>query len=259
MEGSSSKDYMLQEFDHDVFLQLYCNPGKYPSLYEELVLFPLRHAMQNIHLVKSTGGTLYDLSFGPNILHLILFCEYFSDIHILELNESCLKAVEKWLKKEENAPDCAGGAQFLPDLGISSLNLSVKEDFLRGKVKSIKKYDLSCTEASVPQKADCLLCIYMLEHVSVDEESLLRNLKAIGSNIKIGGILLASGVFNYQLFTIGEKKVNTFPYDEILLRRCMKDAGFNIIILETLKSKIDSAIIQYDELWCAAAIREREV
>ncbi|XP_066463500.1 nicotinamide N-methyltransferase-like isoform X2 [Eleutherodactylus coqui] len=231
MEGSSSKDYMLQEFDHDVFLQLYCNPGKYPSLYEELVLFPLRHAMQNIHL----------------------------DIHILELNESCLKAVEKWLKKEENAPDCAGGAQFLPDLGISSLNLSVKEDFLRGKVKSIKKYDLSCTEASVPQKADCLLCIYMLEHVSVDEESLLRNLKAIGSNIKIGGILLASGVFNYQLFTIGEKKVNTFPYDEILLRRCMKDAGFNIIILETLKSKIDSAIIQYDELWCAAAIREREV
>lgn len=81
-----------------------------------------------------------------------------------------------------------------------------KEEILRRKVKCIMKYDLSAenpTEVSVPQKADCLFNVYVLDHVSVDEETYRRNLKAFSSTLKIGGVLMASGKFNSQFFTVG--------------------------------------------------------
>ncbi|XP_069804579.1 nicotinamide N-methyltransferase-like [Dendropsophus ebraccatus] len=262
MEGSSFKHYAQRDIDHNQFLQTFCSPAIDPSLFEEVILFPLRVCMQNIDVVKSLGGTLCDVSLGPNILHLLPFCEYFTDIILLEVNEKCCNELKRWLKKEANAVDCAFGAKFIGDLGISSLNLLGKENILRRKVKSVMIYDLNNenpTKAIVPQKVDCLCNVYVLDHVSEDQESFRRNLKAITSNLRVGGVFISLGTFNTQFYNFEEQKFSSFAYDESFLRKVLEEAGFTIKVLEKQKSKVVSEIVKYDEVWCVVAVKVREV
>ncbi|XP_069804137.1 nicotinamide N-methyltransferase-like [Dendropsophus ebraccatus] len=262
MEANSFKHYAQHDFDHKQFLQTFSSPAVDPALFELAILFPLKVCIKNVDLVKSLGGTLCDVSLGPNILHLLPFCEYFTDIILLEVNEKCCKELERWLKKEANAVDCAFGAKFIGHLGISSLSLLGKEDILRRKVKSVMIYDLNNenpTKAVVPQKVDCLCNVYVLDHVSEDQESFRRNLKAITSNLRVGGVFISLGTFNTQFYHIEKQKFSSFAYDESFLRKVLEEAGFTIKVLEKQKTKVLSEIIKYDEVWFAAAVKMREV
>ncbi|XP_069804042.1 nicotinamide N-methyltransferase-like [Dendropsophus ebraccatus] len=255
MEGRSSKQNGLLQFDHKQFLQTFCSPAVDPSLFEELFLFPIRLSIQNIHLVKSLGGTLCSLSKGPYILYLLPFCDYFSDIIVLKTNESCVKEVERWLKKEENALDDVPEAKFISDMGFSSLNLLEKEDNLRRKVKRVMIYDPSDENPAVPQKVDCLIVSYTLQYISGDQESFRRNLMALTANMKTGGVLMACGTFNTHFFIVGEQKVSSFSYDESFLRKVLEEAGFTIKCLEKQRSKMLSEVAKYEEVWFVAAVK----
>ncbi|KAG8584634.1 hypothetical protein GDO81_004699 [Engystomops pustulosus] len=105
MDPGSLKHYHEHEFDPQDLLNDFALPDTDKTLHEEIFLFPMKTLQTLTSSGKIAGKTLIDFSSGPVISHLLPICDYFSDVIILETNDFCMREMEKWRKKEEEAFD----------------------------------------------------------------------------------------------------------------------------------------------------------
>ncbi|XP_063797988.1 indolethylamine N-methyltransferase-like [Pseudophryne corroboree] len=231
-------------------------------MYEELVAFPVREIKKLQASGILNGGILIDFSTGPAIFHLLPLSEEFSDITVLDTNESSIQELERWKNKHEEAYDWSHLPELFPELKGDSKKWLAKEDVLRSKIKRIMMCDISKENPTAPvvlEKADCLLTMYLLQPISQDKDAYCRNLKNVSSLLKVGGHLLLVGKFNAIFFSVKDKEFHILNYDEAFLRQALTDAGFTIQGFQVLKSKVRRDDVNFGNVHFLNAIKVRDV
>ncbi|XP_063797871.1 indolethylamine N-methyltransferase-like [Pseudophryne corroboree] len=180
MDPSAVKNYYLylHEYDPKDFLTMYLSPTSDKQLFYEIVIFP----MKELQKLNISGDVLIDFTTGPVILQLLPICKNFNEFIVLEAKDSFIKELEKWVKKEERGFDWNHLSQYFPELGSDWEKWLEKEEILRKRVKNVKKCDLdkaNPTEPFVLEKVDCVLSAYVMQQLSKDKDSYLKNLKKI--------------------------------------------------------------------------------
>ncbi|XP_063798010.1 nicotinamide N-methyltransferase-like [Pseudophryne corroboree] len=262
MDPSSVKFYHTHEFDAKTILEKYFSTTTDEKIFREIVLFPLRSLQKLQASGNIKGGILIDFSTGPSLSHLFPICEDFHDITLLETNDFCIKELESWINKEEEAFDWCHLAEFHPELEGYSEKWMEKEESLRRNIKHIVKCDLDKENPADPfvlEKADCLITVYILHHISEDKDSYRKNLIKLSSMIKVGGHLIIVGGFNATFFSIGQHKYHALNIDEDYVRKVIADVGFTIEHLQTLESKLCHDDVTYDHLYVLTARKVKEV
>ncbi|KAG8542657.1 hypothetical protein GDO81_026317 [Engystomops pustulosus] len=116
MDSGSYKCYHADEFDPKDHLATYCSPDSDKTLFEELFIFP----MSVFQRWQSSGnfklGSLIDFSSGPLVFHLFAISDYVTSITILETNDFCVKEMERWINKEEEAFDWSHFIEAFPEV-----------------------------------------------------------------------------------------------------------------------------------------------
>ncbi|CAH2320318.1 nicotinamide N-methyltransferase-like [Pelobates cultripes] len=116
MDPSSHKFYHKDHVDANKLYDTYTGAGADKKHTDELLFFPMKLIFSEVKSGRLRGSTLIDHSVGPVIFHLLPLCKYFKDITILELNEHCVKVLQKWLNKEEDALDWSHAAKIVAEL-----------------------------------------------------------------------------------------------------------------------------------------------
>ncbi|XP_063291719.1 indolethylamine N-methyltransferase-like [Pelobates fuscus] len=262
MDPSSSKYYHEDHIDPNEFYETYVGATADKKHTEELLLFPLKVLSSELNSGCLRGSTLIDISFGPSIFHLLPLCKYFKDITVLEVNEHCLKGLQKWLNKEEDALDWSHAAKIVAELEGNSEKWVEKEDDLRRCIKGILPCDFTKenpTDPVVLPKADCVFNLYLLGTISKDLDSYRHNLKIISSMLKLGGHLCLIGGFNASHYKVSGHTYHILNYNEEDLRKALKDCGFFIERPVVTESKIRSDVIYYHHEFFAFAVKNREL
>ncbi|XP_072000676.1 nicotinamide N-methyltransferase-like isoform X1 [Engystomops pustulosus] len=261
MDPGSLKHYHEHEFDPQDLLNDFALPDTDKTLHEEIFLFPMKTLQTLTSSGKIAGKTLIDFSSGPVISHLLPIFDYFSDVIILETNDFCMREMEKWRKKEEEAFDWSHLLEHFSELEGDSKKWIEKEETLRRKIKNMMICDLSKQdppESLALPKADCLMSFYLLSHICKDKEAYSEIIKHVSCFLNVGGYLILAGAFNVKYFSIGEHKYHSLTMDEEYLRKALEDGGFYIENLEKLDSKLSSSLNKYDQVFLASAVKVRE-
>ncbi|XP_072281451.1 nicotinamide N-methyltransferase-like [Pyxicephalus adspersus] len=257
--SSASKFYHLHDFDHENFLQTFVSPTIDEMIFKEIIIFP----MEIYPKIVKPGKTLIDCCLGPVISHLLPVVDYFSEIIILEPNDTSFRELQKWMDKDEGSLDSSQTSSFMAEWGVLRNNLKEKEESLRKKITSIAKFDLckeNPTEPYIAPKADCFICGYLLDHISHDKETYCKYMKKLASLIEPGGQLILAGMFDVKLCTIAEQKFHALSYDEEFLRQALAEAGFRIDYFKRMESNVQNQnIMQYGHVWIVGAIKEKEI
>uniref|UniRef100_A0A8C5MQA5 Uncharacterized protein n=1 Tax=Leptobrachium leishanense TaxID=445787 RepID=A0A8C5MQA5_9ANUR len=208
------------------------------------------------------GDILIDLSTGPCIFHLLPIFKCFKDITILEFNESCLKDLQKWLNKETDTYDWAHASKIVAELKESSESWEGDEDDLRRRIKRILKYDFTKgnpTDPVILQKADCVIVLGVLAHISKDLDVYCNNLKKLSSLLKLGGRLLIIGGFHASYYTVAKQKYHILNFSEQDLRAALCSSGFAVERLESKDSRIRDDTVYYHHIFMVSAVKNIEI
>ncbi|CAH2320319.1 nicotinamide N-methyltransferase-like [Pelobates cultripes] len=262
MDPSSPKYYLEDNFDPNDLYDIYVGATADKKHMDELLLFPLKVIFSEVKSGRIKGSTLIDISFGPFIFHLLPLCKYFKDITVLEFNEPCLKVLQKWLNKDEDALDWSHAAKIAAELEGNSENWVEKEEDLRRCIKTILPCDFNKqnpTDPVVLAKADCVINLYVLGKISKDSDSYRQNLKIMSSMLKLGGRLLLIGAFKASHYKVSGEKYHVLNFNEEELRTMLKDCGFNIERMEVMESKIRSDVIYYHQMFYVCAVKIKEL
>ncbi|XP_053546054.1 indolethylamine N-methyltransferase-like [Bombina bombina] len=255
------KHYHEDEMSGAVFLDTYFSSKSEKLLYEELVKFPMEQIHKALDKGYVSGDTLAELSVGPTLFHLFLFCDCFKDITVLEPNESSVKELKKWLYEDKDAYDWSHASTHLIELEGSSDDCQKKEEKLRKIIKRILKFDLTKENPTYPvmlEKVDCLLCLGGLDVISKSKEELTDNLIKISSLLKVGGCLIYFGCCNMSYYMVGEHKFNNATYDEAFLRKTLEKIGYVIEHVDMIKKKEQRTYIDFEYVVCVIALKNSD-
>ncbi|XP_073467098.1 indolethylamine N-methyltransferase-like [Aquarana catesbeiana] len=262
MESTMKKLYSVHGFDPKTLLETYFSPRTPKLLFYvsvEFIMTALHKAFKS-GLVK--GKHLTDISLGPTIHHLAAICEFLEDITVLELNDACVKELEKWLHKQPDANDWTHVSKVMKEITNSSDSWQAREEMLRAKLAHISKCDFTeekPTGSLVLPKADCLLSMWALQSISKDQEAYPKNLKKFSSYIKLGGYLLIYGDINVTFFTVGEHKYHLLQHDDDFVKKALTDGGFKILQYDNVERKTAKDLVDVEKSFFVIAQKVKEV
>ncbi|MEE6518400.1 hypothetical protein FKM82_029406 [Ascaphus truei] len=234
MASRPDKRYHDEGFDPKKVMEIYFGAEKTDTK-EELMHYPLRELFKILTPGSVRGDTLIDLSFGAVTTHLLIACDYFKEITMLESSDVSIREIEKWLKKEPGAVDSSHAAMFICELEDNPLDPVV-----------------------LPQ-ADCLISMWYLGAASKDHDSYLSNLKKCSSLLKVGGHLIMFGLFNISYIMIDQHKLSVLTYDEEFTMKALRDTGYIIKSFEKRKSNLSTHMLDHEHVGYFVACKEREV
>ncbi|KAG8568198.1 hypothetical protein GDO81_013915 [Engystomops pustulosus] len=257
MKGN--KVYHQKEFSAKEFFETCLSADSHPAIYEEVVCFPMRQLHKELSSGHIKGKTLIEFTLGPVLFKLLVCCEYFEEITVLEFNDECSMELKKWLKKHPEAIDWTHVSQFACSLDGKSNGWREKNEKVRERVKQVIDCDITADTLVAPgvlPPADCLLCIWGLDVISKDQDDFQKNLEKMAALLKSGGHLLLFGTINAELYKVGEHSFHIVNYDEEFLRKALRDCGFVIESLENRPRGEFSDSIIYDSF---VYVRARKV
>ncbi|KAM8927194.1 nicotinamide N-methyltransferase-like [Pelodytes ibericus] len=203
-----------------------------------------------------SGRSLIDLSFGPSISHLNALADTYSEITVLDFNQSLMNNLESSKRGDPNAPDWSQALKHMAELGGNSDQLEATEQKLKKATKRVVEYDLqkdNPTDPVVLQESDSLLSISFLELVSEDQEAYSRNLKKISRLIKPGGHLILIGALHGTYFQLGKNNFQVLKCDSNSVKSALTKAGFTMDICKVTERKSISDLADYKEIICVVA------
>ncbi|XP_053308229.1 nicotinamide N-methyltransferase-like [Spea bombifrons] len=260
----SHKHYHVHEFDTKEFFNRYFSAATDKVYCDEVLMFPMKELHKAVTPGDIRGEVLIDMSVGCSIHHLLPVSEYFKEIIVLEFSDACIKDLENWVKKGDDAFDLSHTSKFMTELQGTSDTWEEKEENLRKKIKHILKCDFTKenpTDPVVLPKADCVLSLYVKTIIAKDHETYINNLKKVSRMLKPGGHLLLLGGFNAKYYTIGKDKFHALTYNEEFIRKALTIAGFVIEHLEVQESQMrnENAYVGHVFFIKALKIKEADV
>lgn len=242
------------------FLQTYFSSDEETVFGDETLKFQMKKFHDTLAAGHFKGKTAYDISIGSIIHQLYTVCDFYPEITILKLNETCIVELNKWLNMRTGAFDWAHAHNYVKDLeGSSDQEDFNKEENLKKSIKQIVTFDLqkdNLTDPVVLDQADCIITAWLLDVVSQDQNEYIKNFRKLTKLLKPGGLLIVMGCLNTSYYTVGKDRHHVFTYDESFLRKNLTNEGFKIGTCEVLDSKIQSDLTDYKQFIFVTAVKK---
>ncbi|XP_075047544.1 indolethylamine N-methyltransferase-like [Mixophyes fleayi] len=256
MDPRPLKQYCTNGMDDRSFLKSYFAEDS--SFINETLVF----VMEKLHIALAAanvrGQTLIDISIGSIIHQLYTVSEYFKEITILKLNESCILELNKWLNARTGAFSWGHASKIVTQLQGISDQEQERDEKLKGSVNRILKCDLNkenLTDPVVLPQVDCVFTAWVLDVVSQNQNDYIRNLRSMAKMLKPGGYFILIGCLNGTYFTVGDDRLYIFTYDESFVRKTLTSERFVIVSCEVLDRKVESNFTDYKQFIVLTAVK----
>ncbi|XP_053545711.1 indolethylamine N-methyltransferase-like [Bombina bombina] len=212
-----------------------------------------------IFLCHIKGETLISIPIATVIYPLIPLAEFFNDITVLEMNDVCIKELEKWINTHDEAYDWSHAFNLIAEQEVKSEEWKKREETFKTSVKRILKYDLTKENPTDPvtlPKVDCLYVGCSLEVACKDQDDYIMSMKKISRWLKPGGHLIMYVLFNATFFTVGEHRFRILTLNEEFLKKTLMDIGYEIQTIEMVENKSKHEALNYEHLALITAVMQ---
>ncbi|KAM5164218.1 nicotinamide N-methyltransferase-like [Mantella aurantiaca] len=168
---------------------------------------------------------------GSFIHHLYSASNSFQEMIVLKSNEKCIMELSRWLHDRTGAYDWTHTSVAAAELEGNRDQLQEKESCRKSSIKQILKCDFEQENITSPVElplADCVLCVFILEAISKNEDEFMRNLEKILKLLKPGGHLLLISVIDVTYFITGGERLHMFTHDENFVKNALSKLGLVI-------------------------------
>ncbi|XP_063798063.1 nicotinamide N-methyltransferase-like [Pseudophryne corroboree] len=259
MDSSAHKFYPVHGFDSREYLETYFSNKPDMVFGDDTITFPmecLHRAFSEGHI---KGDLLIDISTGSFIHHLYTASGYFKQILVLKCSERCIMEVNKWINTHTGAFDWSHIMPYITCTEGNSDQCQDKDMTLKTAITNIMKCDIdneNLIDPEVLPPADCVICTWMLDTISKDQDDYIRSFRKIVKLLKPEGYLILIGVLNTTYIMVGQDKVHVCKYDENFARKVLTVEGFIIDHCTVQKRTAESDLIDYEAVIFIKAHRE---
>ncbi|KAM5164216.1 indolethylamine N-methyltransferase-like [Mantella aurantiaca] len=239
MDSTTHKFYHIHGMDSRDFSDLYLSSKEDMAFKEDTLIFP----MMNLHYQfnhrdeldrgsgRVAGKTLIDISMGSFIHHLYSATNSFQETIVLKFSEKCIMELSRWLHDRTGAYDWTHTSATAAELEGNSDQLQEKESRLKSSIKQILKCDFEEENITSPVElplADCVICVYILDVISKNEDEYMKNLEKILKLLKPGGQLLLLSALDATYLTAGGKRIHVFKHNQYFVKNVLSKLGLVI-------------------------------
>ncbi|XP_069804200.1 nicotinamide N-methyltransferase-like [Dendropsophus ebraccatus] len=259
MEAPKKKLYHMHGMNSRGFLQTYFSGFGESKFAEETLNFLMKKLHDVLAAGHFKGKNAYDFSIGSIIHQLYTVSDFYSEITILKLNDSCIMELKKWLETHTGAFDWAHAHNYWRGLQGTGDQAEIdREEKLKKSIIKMVKFDLqkeNLTDPEVLEQADCIITAWLLDVISQDENEYIKNFQKITKFLKPGGLLIVIGCLNTTYYAVGNDRHHVFTYDESFLRKNLVNEGFKIKTCEVLDSKVETDLTDYRQFVFLTAVK----
>ncbi|KAM5163653.1 indolethylamine N-methyltransferase-like isoform 2-T2 [Mantella aurantiaca] len=248
MDSTTHKFYHIHGMDSRDLSDEYCSDKEDMVFGEDSLKFPMMNLHYQFNSGRVMGKTLIDISVGSFIYHLYSASNSFQDIVVLKSNEKCIMELSRWLHDRTGAYDWTHTSTAAAELEGNRDQHQEKESCLKSSIKQILKCDFEEENITSPVElplADCVISVWMLEHISKNEDEYMRNLEKNIKLLKPGGQLLLFSALHATYFTAGGERLHCFAYDESFVENALSKLGLVIDYYAVQRRRNVSDLIDY--------------
>ncbi|XP_069803302.1 nicotinamide N-methyltransferase-like [Dendropsophus ebraccatus] len=260
MDSCDHKLYHVHRFDTRTALETYLSSKEDMPFIEDALKYPLMKLHSIFQQGHITGDRIYDISLGSGIHYLYPVCEFFKEITLLRVNETCVLELNKWLHTRTGAFDWSHTSEMMTDITGKRDQSLDPEMKLKAAMKPILKCDLHKENLADPEilpPADCVMTALLLDATSKDEDDYNRSLRKIVKLLKPGGHLILFGALNASYYMVGEERFHAFKYDEKFVKNAFTAEGLSIDFSEVTDREAKSNLSDYKARLFVVAHRDK--
>ncbi|KAM5125336.1 indolethylamine N-methyltransferase-like [Mantella aurantiaca] len=231
MDCTTHKFYHIHGMDSRDHSDLYCSGKEGMVFRDDSLIFPMMNLHYQFSSSRVAGNTLIDISMGSFIHHLYSASKYFQEIVILKSSEKCIMELSRWLHDRTGAYDWTHTSAAAAELEGNRDHHQEKESRLKSSIKQILKCDFeqkNVTSSVELPLADCVICVWILNTISKNEDEYMRNLEKILKLLKPGGHLLLFSAIYTTYVTAGGERLHVFTHDESFVKNALSKLGLVI-------------------------------
>ncbi|KAM5163618.1 indolethylamine N-methyltransferase-like isoform 1-T1 [Mantella aurantiaca] len=258
MDYTTHKFCHIHGMDSRDFSDLYCS-GKEDMIFgEDTLIFPMKNLHYQFSSGRVKGKFLIDVSNGSFIHHLYSASKCFQKIVVLKSSEKCIMELSRWLHDRTGAYDWTHTSAAAAELEGNRDQHQEKESRLKTSIKQILKCDFekeNITSPVVLPLADCVLCVWILNAISKNEDEYMRNLEKTLKLLKPGGYLLLISSTDATYFNVGGEWFHIFIHDEDFVKNALSKLGLVIDYCAVQRRHNFSDLVDYKAVMFIVAIK----
>ncbi|KAM5163705.1 indolethylamine N-methyltransferase-like [Mantella aurantiaca] len=258
MDSKSHKFYHIHGMDSRDFSDLYYSNKEDMVFGEDSLKFPMMNLYYQFSSGRVSGNTLIDISLGSFIHHLYSASYSFQEIIVLKSSEKCIMELSRWLHDRTGAYDWTHTSTAAAELEGNRDHHQEKESCLKSSIKQILKCDFEEENITSPVQlplADCILCVWILDVISKNEDEYMRNLEKMLKLLKPGGCLLLISAIDITYFTAGGERLHMFKHDESFVKNALSKLGLVIDYSTVQRRRNVSDLTDYKAVMFTVAIK----
>ncbi|KAM5164193.1 indolethylamine N-methyltransferase-like [Mantella aurantiaca] len=231
MDSKSHKFYHIHGMDSRNHSDLYFSDKENMVFRDDTLIFPMMNLHYQFNSCRVAGKTLIDISVGSIIHHLYSASNSFKKIVVLKSSEKCIMELSRWLHDRTGAYDWTHTSAAAAELEGNRDQLQEKESRLKSSIKQILKCDFEEENITSPVElplADCVICVWILEAISKNEDEYMRNLEKMLKLLKPRGHLLLFSAIDITYVTAGGERLHAFAHDESFVKNALSKLGLVI-------------------------------
>ncbi|KAM5126459.1 indolethylamine N-methyltransferase-like [Mantella aurantiaca] len=259
MDSKSHKFYHIHGMDSRDFSDLYLSDKEGMVFRDDVLIFLMMNLHNQFSSGRVAGNTLIDISMGSFIHHLYSASNSFQDIVVLKSNEKCIMELSRWLHDRTGAYDWTHTSAAAAELEGNRDRHQEKEIRLKSSIKQILKCDFeeeNITSPVVLPLADCVLCVWILNAISKNEDEYMRNLEKTLKLLKPGGQLLLFSVIDITYYIVGGERLHALTHDEAYVKNALSKLGLVIDYCAVQRRRNVSDLTDYKAAMFTVAHKE---
>ncbi|KAM5163679.1 indolethylamine N-methyltransferase-like isoform 1-T1 [Mantella aurantiaca] len=248
MDCTTYKFYHIHGMDSREHSDLYYSDKEDMVFRDDTLKFPMMNLHYQFSSCRVVGKTFIDISTGSYIHHLYSASNFFQEIVVLKSSEKCIMELSRWLHDRTGAYDWTHTSAAAAELEGNRDQHQEKESRLKSSIKQILKCDFDEENITSPVElplADCVLCVWILDVISKNEDEYIRNLEKISKLLKPGGQLLLFSGIDTTYVTAGGERLHVFAHDEIFVKNALSKLGLVINYCAVQRRRNVSDLIDY--------------
>ncbi|XP_073513287.1 nicotinamide N-methyltransferase-like [Phyllobates terribilis] len=260
MDSKNPKVYHESGFDSRQFLEHYVSDSPGMVFEEDFLIFPIESLRKTFTEDHIRGDILIDLSLGSLVHQLYAACDFFKHIIVLKTRDRCIMELKRWVDTRTGAFHWGHVTKLHADTGDDSDKLQEKEEKMRLALQHVVKCDIdkeNMTDPIILPPADCIICGWLLDNISKDQDGFIKYLRKFSGLLKPGGHFILLGCLESTYYTVGKDKLFLLNYDEDFARKALVGEGFGIDRCEVKKRTSVSDLVDYKAVIFIAAHKEK--
>ncbi|KAM5163615.1 indolethylamine N-methyltransferase-like isoform 1-T1 [Mantella aurantiaca] len=258
MDCTEHKLYHIHGMDSRDHLDLYFSDKEDIVFREDSLIFPMKNLHYQFSSGRVAGKFLIDVSHGSFIHLLYSASKSFKKIVVLKSNEKCIMELSRWLHDRTGAYDWTHTSATAAELEGNRDHHQEKESRLKSSIKQILKCDFEKENITSPVElplAECVICGWILDVISKNEDEYMRNLEKTLKLLKPGGQMLLFSLTYATYFNAGGERFYIFTHDEDFVKNALSKLGLVIDYCAVQRRRNVSDLVDYKTVMFIVAIK----